>query len=361
MSRPTKLRIDLSAILQNLASVRQLAPDSNLLACVKADAYGHGMTEVAISIASKVDAFGVASMEEAVRLRESGVQKPILLLEGVFSEEELQEVSHHDLWITVHSLPQIQWLERSSFVWPTKIWLKMDSGMHRLGFSSSEYGDAYRRLVSRKSEAQIVHMTHFACADELDNDFTQTQFSEYLNTLEQNDCEGERSAANSAAVLAYDKTHLDWIRPGFMLYGGDPFSGKGSTTEDLLPAMEFTTQVIALRDIRAGEAVGYNHAWRAASDSRIAIAAVGYGDGYPRNTANGTPVLVNGQLASTVGHVAMDMMLIDVTHINEVSLGSEVELWGKNLSINSVASSSGYSPYELMTRLTGRVLRIYER
>lgn len=315
------------------------------------------MLAVAAAISEYTDAFGVANLDEAIDLRESGISKPILLLEGFFDTDELSTIQQYGFWTVIHSQHQLEMLRVSRSEEPLNIWLKMDSGMHRLGFSPTEFREAYRQAEEIPSVKQITKMTHFSSADELDSPITSQQISCFDSAS--SDLNGPISMANSAAILAWPKAHADWVRPGLMLYGVSPFDTPNSSADSLIPVMSFQSSVISIRDVAVGEGVGYNKSWIADKPSRIAIVAAGYGDGYPRNSKNGTPVLVSGRKAPTVGHVAMDMLAINVTEIGDVSIGQDVELWGKNLSIAEVAAYSGYSPYELMTRLTGRVEKIY--
>ena len=363
MTRPITLSVDLGAIKSNARYAKREAPNSNIVACIKADAYGHGMVQVAIALGSEVDALGVASLDEAVVLKKAGINGQILLLEGCFSSEELVESADQGFWVVVHSpyqleqLRELEQLRRKKAKQPLKVWLKMDTGMHRLGFSPEEYAEAYASLAGLESVGEIVHMTHFACAEELDNPLTESQMDTFASVC--GDLPGQRSLANSAAILSWKQSHQDWVRPGLMLYGVSPFLSAHDCDQYLAPAMAFTSTVIALKDVPEGQGVGYNQAWVASRHSRIAVAAVGYGDGYPRNTANGAPVAVDGVRAHSVGHVAMDMMLIDVTDIPKIGIGAPVELWGENLSISEVAQHSGYSPYELIARVTQRPRRQY--
>lgn len=361
LTRPTTLSVDLKAIQSNAKYAKRCAPNAELLACVKADAYGHGMTEVAQALAIEVDAFGVASLDEALSLKTAGIDQGILLLEGCFDCEELKEAMVQGLWIVVHShhqIEQLQQLEQSTqSEKQLNVWLKMDTGMHRLGFAPDEYADAYMSLNNLKVVGDVVHMTHFACAEELDNPLTESQIATFDRIA--GELPGQGSLANSAGILSWQQAHRDWVRPGLMLYGVSPFAFGQDCAQHLSPAMSLTTQVIALQNVPAGQGVGYNQAWVASRDSRIAVAAIGYGDGYPRNTKNGAPVLVDGARAQLVGHVAMDMMIIDVTDFPQVEVGAKVELWGKNLSVAEVAEYSGYSSYELLTRVTPRARREY--
>lgn len=356
MTRPLQIQIDLGNIVANARLARQLAPEGRLIGCVKADAYGHGMLKVAKVLETEVDAFGVACLDEAKLLRNAGSTQPILLLEGCFSNDELHQAKALDCWVVIHSPEQLETFCQADGV-PTNIWLKLDTGMHRLGFEPANLKGVVEKVQAREEALDIHLMTHFACADETRNDFTQQQLDKFAKASEQFDY--PTSLANSAGLLAWPTSRSDWNRPGFMLYGVNPLDIETPDTPRLKPAMSMISEIIALRDLKAGEGVGYNHAWRADQDSRIAVVACGYGDGYPRQARNGTPVLVNGQRARTVGHIAMDMMMVDVTELESVQVGDKVELWGKNLSIAEVAGHSDMSPYELMTRLPSRAPRFY--
>ena len=357
MTRATTLSIDLGAIRANTIYAAGLASKSQLMACVKADAYGHGMVRVARAIDDLVGGFAVACLEEALALYNAGITKPVLLLEGVFDIAELNSVQNNDFWMVVHCQEQIDMLKQFRFDKPVHVWLKMDSGMHRLGFTAASYIRAYEALREMSSVGRITHMTHFCCAEELDNPTTSEQLAIFSQTCAP--FPGDRSVANSAAIMGWPQSHHDWVRPGFMLYGGNPFSSSSKKGDRLRAAMTLSSEVISVRDLAPGSGVGYSKAWTSASPATVATVAVGYGDGYPRNTANGTPVLVNGVPAKTVGHVAMDMLTVDVTGIDGIGVGANVELWGQALSIHDVAASSGYSAYELMTRHPGRVPKIY--
>ncbi len=342
--------------MANAAMARSLAPRSKLLACVKADAYGHGLAAVSLALEDEVDALGVACVEEAAQLRACGVASPILLMEGGFNADDLDEAQSLGCWIVIHNHDQLQTFLKHPLA-PAKIWIKIDSGMHRLGFHPSEISDVWQKLQSASDHSELLFMTHFACADELQNNFTQTQLQIFKEATDQFGV--QTSMANSAAVLAWPDTHTDWNRPGFMLYGVNPLDGETERTTELQAAMTLSSSVMAVKNLRQGEGVGYNHAWRASKDCRIAVVACGYGDGYPRQLRNSTPVLVKGKRAESVGHVAMDMMTIDVSRLDHVKVGDQVELWGPNLSIKEVASHSDMSPYELMTRVTSRPERCY--
>ena len=356
MSRPTKIHIDLNAVRHNLGVVKETAPSSCVVACVKANAYGHGAIQIANAL-TDADMFGVACLEEAIELQDRGdIKQPILLLEGFFDEGELAEISSRRFQTVVHSNQQLEQIVAKPLSYPVPVWLKIDTGMHRLGVSPDQAAQAYARLVESPSVSSVRLMTHFACSEELQNPFTDTQFRRFEEVT--NSLAAESSLANSAAIMARPETHKEWVRPGFMLYGNSPLP-EPNASYLLQPAMTFSTRVISLQEIKAGEGIGYNHAWRAERDSTIAIAAVGYGDGYPRNTVSGCPVLVNGREARTAGNVAMDLLAIDVSDLPNPRIGDFVELWGENLSVNRVAAHSAYSPYELLTRMPLRAERFY--
>tara|TARA_R110002073_G_scaffold93832_4_gene218775 strand:- start:89 stop:1165 length:1077 start_codon:yes stop_codon:yes gene_type:complete len=356
MSRPTKIQIDLNALIHNQSVVRKYAPNSQMVCCVKANAYGHGLVDVASELAEKSDALAVASLDEGRQLREAGIKGPILLLEGIFEPSELVEVEELSLWLVVHNKLQLNWLCESEPIASTKLWIKADTGMHRLGFSQVAAVEAYMSL-KKTGWQDMVLMTHFACAEELHSEFTHKQIKDFAEVGKQ--VHASKSLANSAAIIGWPQTHKDWVRPGFMLYGLSPFGEDHPSARELEPVMTFASEVIAIRDLPRGESVGYNRCWVADRPSRIATVAAGYGDGYPRNVANGAPILVGGQRARIAGRVSMDMLSVDVTGLHNIEIGTSVELWGKQLSVNEVAAFSGYSAYELLTRMPLRAKRIY--
>lgn len=357
MTRPTYIEIDLAAIRSNLAVAKSKAPQSKLLACVKANAYGHGAKQVATALQKDADLFGLASLSEALELRDAGIDTPSLLLEGCFDSAEWLEASQQNFSGVIHNRNQLETFLNLPLFNPMDIWLKLDSGMHRLGFDQEDYLQAYEQLSQSRNCASITLMSHFACSEELDNPFNDQQLKTFNKAT--SNLAAPRSMANSAAILTRTDTHFDWIRPGYMLYGNSPMSGESPADRGLMHAMGLYSEIISVRSIATGEGVGYNHAWRADKPSRIAVVAIGYGDGYPRNARNGSPVLVDGQEACTVGHIAMDMMLLDITQLADTGVGSKVELWGPNLPASKVAEHSGMSGYELITRLTARLPRRY--
>ena len=357
MARAAKAIIHLEAIKANYRLAKSHAPGANAVAVVKADAYGHGAVAVAQALESTVDAFAVACIEEALALREAGIQAPILLLEGFFSASELNDIVQQRFWICVHNSWQLSQLARVPESAALQVWLKMDTGMHRLGFAPGAYLAAYEQLRQRPQVAEVVAMTHLACADEPQQTMTADQLVCFQRQCA--DLDIAYSIANSAGILAWPESHHQWLRPGLMLYGASPFVQRSAAVQGLQAAMQLTTEVIAVRDLAPGDAVGYGATWRAERPSRIATLAMGYGDGYPRHARPGTPLWVSGQLCPLVGRVSMDMITVDVTELDHVMIGSEVECWGARLPINQVATHCDTIPYTLMTGVTPRVPRQY--
>lgn len=356
MSRQARALIDLEAIKANYQLARSQSPSSKAVAIVKADAYGHGACAVAQALESQVDAFGVACIEEADQLREAGVKAPILLLEGFFQSEELERICRLNYWTALHSEFQIDQIAELPESASLTVWLKMDSGMHRLGVAPERYQAAYERLNALPQVADVVLMSHFARADELDNDFTQLQMKRF-DTATQN-IDAPVSLANSPATMGWQDAHHDYLRPGLMLYGASPYEVEQAVAAQLKPAMTLLSEVIAVREIPAGEIVGYGGSWTAEKATRVGTVAMGYGDGYPRHARSGTPIIINGQRSQIIGRVSMDMITVDLTGI-DADVGAEVEFWGPNLSINEVAPYADTIPYTLMTCLTARIPRIY--
>jgi alanine racemase len=332
---------------------------------VKADAYGHGAVEVARALEAQVEMLTVSCLEEALVLRENGLTKPILLLEGCFEENELHIASHHQCELIVHSRLQLEQLLNVTLAAPINVWLKIDTGMHRLGVLPEEVETVHAKLAASPNVKNIVLMTHFAHADEVGGAHTAKQISQFETCIQpiitSTNQKVELSMANSAALLAWEQTRVDWNRPGIMLYGLSPFAEALSEAFDaakkLIPAMDFESQVIALREISAGESVGYGCRWVAQRPSVIATIAVGYGDGYPRGAKSGTPVLINGHRAPLAGRVSMDLISVDVTDLTKVRIGDTAILWGKDLSANEVADWADTIGYELVTRMPKRVAK----
>ena len=357
MARPTKARLNFEALRHNFALVAQLAPRSRIMAVVKANAYGHGAVAIARQLAPLADALAVASIEEALVLREAGITIPILLLQGAFDASEMNTAAQLGLWLTVESEHQLQWLERATLNKRLNCWLKLDTGMHRQGIAPPQATQAYQRLTACPHVAnEIVLYTHFAAADELDSEQTNTQITVFEKLCRP--LSAPRSAANSPALLGWPAAHYEWVRPGYMLYGNSPFSVPHPNAAALQPVMTLVSAVTSLRDVAAGETVGYGATWVAPRTSRIATVTIGYGDGYPRQACNGTPVLVNGQHATLAGRVSMDMITVDVTGLSGVSIGDEVILWGPGLPVGEVARHAGTIGYELTTQMPARVPRV---
>jgi alanine racemase len=357
MARPNQARLNLAALRNNLALAKALAPGSRVMAVVKANAYGHGALVIAQELAPLTDALAVASIEEALALRDGGVETPVLLLQGVFEAKEIEFAAKHNFWVMVNSEQQLHWLEEARVEQPVTCWLKVDTGMHRLGILPEQAINSYQRLRACPQVRQdIVLSTHFACADDMQSDLTARQLDQFLRSCE--GLGGERSAANSAGVLAWPAAHCDWIRPGYMLYGNSPMAQEHPNAQGLQPVMTLVSSVTALRQLGPGETVGYGATWQAQRPTRIATVTIGYGDGYPRLAPTGTPVLVNGQRATLAGRVSMDMITVDVTDLPAVSIGDEVILWGEGLPLSEVASHASTIGYELTTRMPARTPRI---
>jgi alanine racemase len=355
MSRPNRATIDLGALRHNVGVVRQLAPQSRIVAVVKANAYGHGATLAAQVLQPLVDALAVACVEEAFELRYAGISAPILLLEGVFEEDELATAAEMGLWVTVANELQLGWLEQAKLPTAVRCWLKVNTGMNRLGVPTDSAYRCFQRLINcRNVLDDVVTYTHLATAEDLQSPQTERQLAVF-DTLA---FTAQRSAANSAGVIAWPASHYDWVRPGYMLYGNSPMIAEHPNTRELEPVMTLSSAVIAVRDVDPGDSVGYGGAWTAQRPSRIATVTIGYGDGYPRHAVNGTPVLVNGQRAALAGRVSMDMITVDVTGLDPVRPGDEVVLWGPGLPLEEVAASAGTVGYELTTRMPSRTPRV---
>ncbi len=323
------------------------------MAVVKANGYGHGLLNVAKCLKS-ADGFGLARLEEALELRAGGVMAKLLLLEGFFRASDVATLVEHDIDTVVHHESQLEMLEAAELTKPVTVWMKIDTGMHRLGFTLDQFEAIYQRLMACPNVAKPIHlMTHFACADEPDNSATAEQarrFSQLTKALP-----GDRTLANSAATLYWPTTQADWIRPGIALYGVSPVVGDLGRNHGLEPAMELVSQLIAVRDHKAGAPVGYGSYWHAKQDTKLGVVAIGYGDGYPRNAPEGTPVWVNGRLVPVVGRVSMDMLTVDLGIDATDKVGDTAVLWGKALPVEEVAEHIGTIAYELVTKLTPRV------
>ena len=352
--RQATVYIDSDALQYNLNRVKQLAPHSKIVSMVKANAYGHGVKDCLAAL-DATDAFGVACLEEALEIRQLGYIQPITLIEGVFSEDEMQQVIEHKLECIVHHNQQIEWLIRHQHAYNAlnlKVWVKLNSGMNRLGFKVTEIIDVIQRL---KAEGfSCVLAMHFANAD-ADHPLNEQQKQQFLHIKQA--CDPIlASCCNSAAIYKYPELHFDFVRPGIMLYGASPFADQNVHELDLKPVMTLSAEIIALNQIQQGEYVGYGSSYTASCTSNIAIVSIGYGDGYPRAYVKPNFVTINQQLVAVVGRVSMDMIAIDVTHIN-TEIGTPVELWGKHRLVDDVAAANGTIGYELLCRLSNRPMR----
>ena len=367
MTRPIEALISLANLRHNFTQARHLAPGVEIMAVVKANAYGHGAVQVAGALSSLANAFGVASLEEAVELRDAGIESPIVLLSGVFGRAEMREVARYGLATVIHNTEQLQVLLDSELSQPINVWLKLDTGMHRLGFKPEGFYQAAERLRSAQQVDKLTFISHLACADNPSATLNERQFKSFqhsLGGLAVRRSEGV-SLANSAALLTRADMHFDWVRPGVMLYGVNPLSiDRPLPAEiELRSVMTLRSRIVALQTVPAGEGVGYSEAWRApgqfasasAPSSCIAVVAAGYGDGYPRHARNGCPVLVNGKLACIVGRVSMDLLTVDISANPGVKVGDVVTLWGESLPVETVAKHSETIAYELLTGVNQRV------
>lgn len=353
MARPTQITIDLNALRNNLQQVRLQAPHSAILAMVKSNGYGHGIERIALALPD-VEALGVASLEEGLHLRNVGVKNSIVLMEGLFHENEIKKAIQDDFTLVVHEISQVEILEKYSNIKPFSVWLKIDSGMHRLGFPLHETKNIYQRLMNCASvKKPIGLMTHFSDADSLDKSHTLKQIEKFSEAT--TDLPGPRSLANSAGIIAWPSVHADWVRPGILLYGASPFQGHRGVEHHLQPVMSLSSSLIAIHQLTQGERVGYGGTWTCPEDMRVGIVAIGYGDGYPQHAKTGTPMLVNGRHCPLIGRVAMDMMSVDLRTQPEAKVGDPVLLWGPGLPVEVVAEASETSSYELLTRITQRV------
>lgn len=356
MSRGTTLEVRPAALAANAREARRRAGGARVYAMVKANAYGHGMALAAAAFAPHVDGFGVAVLDEARALRALGVSVPVMLLEGPFDAAELAEASDLTLELVIHSLWQVDLLEAAPQ--PVRVWLKLDTGMHRVGLPLDDVDPALARLQALPGVQVAGLMTHFACADEPRDTLTATQRARLVDIATRHGLPW--TAANSAALCRYPDTHGALVRPGIMLYGGSPLGGVPAADVGLAVTQRLGARLIAINPVPRGDSVGYGASWVAERDSRIGVVAIGYGDGYPRHAPAGTPVAVNGQRTSLAGRVSMDMLTIDLTDLPQAQVGDEVELWGDTVPVDEVAKACGTISYELFCQITARVARRVE-
>ncbi|MEY3220472.1 MAG: hypothetical protein RIT27_1829 [Pseudomonadota bacterium] len=359
--RPLQAIIDLSALKHNFLIARQQSSKQKLMAVVKANAYGHGLIECATAFEEVgADALAVSSIEEALQLRENGIIKPIILLEGFFEKNEIPLLVENQLETVLHHPQQLAYLLENPPQRPLPIWLKFDSGMNRLGFDFKQLQITYQTLLKHPQIASPIRlMTHLACADELENSFTIKQLNNFLNAI--NLWKNEKSLANSAGLLGWSQTHADWGRPGIMLYGSSPFPNKNASDFDLKPVMTLKSKLISIKTCLAGETVGYGATWNCKENTQIGIIAAGYGDGYPRHAKSGTPVYLNGQRVPLIGRVSMDMLAVDLRLCENPQIGDEIELWGQHISIDEIAQCAQTISYPLLCGVTMRVPRLFQK
>jgi len=361
MARPTSATIHTDALRHNLGQVRARAPNSRVMAVVKADGYGHGLERVARALGG-ADAFGVAALSDAERLRAAGLSQPIVLLSGFTEPDDLPRLRSLGVETVIHHVSQIEMLEQSPGTEPIRCWLKLDTGMHRLGFAPEQVRQAHARLQALPGVAgDIVLMNHFASSDEFPDEFVgagvdenQTRRQMRIFAEATAGLPGERTLSNSAGVLGWGDAHAQWVRPGGALYGMSVVQGTTGADFGLRPAMTLATRLIAVNRIRRGERIGYSATWECPEDMPVGVAAIGYGDGYPRAAPAGTPVLVGGQRTQVIGRVSMDLMTIDLRGI-QAAVGDAVTLWGPELPVETIAAAAGTISYELTCSITRRV------
>ena len=357
MGRAATASINFDALRHNYRLAKAASNGKKAIAIIKADAYGHGAVMVARALSREADAFGVACIEEAIELREAGIKNPILLLEGFFTPDELTIISELNLWTAIHSAKQVDILESITLSKRINVWLKMDTGMHRLGVQPDEYERVYRRLKTLPQVNDVVLMTHFSSADDLDDQETEKQIAIFNDATKNIDA--ETSLSNSAGTLGRETAHGDWQRPGIMLYGATPFDHAHKWGDQLQSVMTLTSEVIAIHNLNEGDAIGYSKTYVCDKPTRVGTVAMGYADGYPRYAKNGTPVMVNGYPSTILGRVSMDMLSVDLTHIPDAELGAKVELWGDKLKASDIAVYCDTIPYTLFTGITRRVHKAY--
>lgn len=356
MSRPARALIHIAALQHNLQRVRQIAPRARVMAVVKANGYGHGAITVAKALQA-ADGIGVASLEEALALREhGGIVAPICLLEGFFHPDELPVLVRYDLTTVVHTAPQLAALERYAGTGTVDVWAKFDTGMHRLGFRPDEADEVIARLKQCKVVDQLGILSHLADADRAGSPVTPVQLAQFSALVARFELAG--SIANSAGLLLWPDSVSDWVRPGLMLYGASPVADYRAEDLGLLPAMTLESALIAVHHRRRGDAVGYGGAWVCPEDMPVGVVAFGYGDGYPRHAPAGTPVLVNGRRVPLIGRVSMDMITVDLRTQPGAQIGDRVVLWGRDLPADEIARHAGTLSYELFCHVTERIPRI---
>jgi len=350
MPRPIRATISAAALAHNFMVAKAYAGGAKLWAVIKANAYGHGLERAARALEG-ADGYAVLDFQEAARLRLAGIRQPILMLEGFFKPGDLPLLNKYSLTPVIHNAEQVEMLRRSELAGEIGVYVKVNSGMNRLGFTMDGLRPAYNAIRMHPQVRGVTLMTHFADADGPSGIKAQLDWFEEITK----GLEAPRSLANSAALIRFPETRSGWVRPGIMLYGCSPFAERSAEALGLKPAMTLTSEIIATQQLAPGERIGYGFSYEAVGELAIGVVACGYADGYPRHAPTGTPVLVNGKRTRTVGRVSMDMICVDITDIPEAYIGTPVTLWGEGLSADEVAASAGTLSYELLTKLTARV------
>jgi len=353
--------IDLPALSHNLQQIRRWVPNIKIMPMIKGNAYGHGMVPIAKALAD-ADALGVAILSEALQLRDAGIKNDIAVMRGFIEPDEIAPFCEKKLIACVHDVNQVTLLESEKFKNPLRIWLKGDSGMHRLGIRSEDFSEIYQRLSALPFiEKPFTVFSHLADADNSDTTFTEAQLASFSQMIAS--VSGEKSLLNSAGILAYKEALYDWVRPGIMLYGISPFENRKMHRDQmrrLRPVMTLKARLIAIKRIKPGESIGYHCAFTATEKMTVGVVGVGYGDGYPRHMKAGAPVLIHEQRCPLLGRVSMDMMTVDLSHCKEAAVGDAVTLWGNGLPIEEIALCADTLPHELLCHVTGRVRYIYQ-
>jgi alanine racemase len=358
MARPTQAIINLQHLKDNYRTAK--SHSSKAYAVIKADAYGHGILPIAQAL-DKADGFAVACIDEALLLRQNDIKKPILVLSGGIDTTEWIAAVEHDIEMVIHHQSQLDILLAAPIFSQLSLWLKIDTGMNRIGFRLTEAESIFDQCRQAGLNIKVL-MSHFACADDLVNSKTTRQYQALASILEQQKIfwpDLIMSSNNSAAIIGWPNIQDQISRPGVMLYGSSPFIAKNHNSHTLKPVMTLISKIISIHTVNAGESIGYGESWIAEQPTRVGIVAMGYGDGYPRNAPSGTPVWCNGKRLSTVGRVSMDMMCINLDNDEQISVGDEVELWGENINANEIADCCDTISYELFCQLTPRVKRVY--
>lgn len=345
--------VNLNAIKHNLGQVHNYAPKTKIMAVLKADAYGHGLIEVAKTL-DDTYTLAVSRIEEGIKLRQHGIKNKITVLEGFMFADELYELMLYDLEIVVHSQAQVNILEKYQGKKKIKIWLKLNTGMNRLGFTETAFISNHHRLsLCLNVKQPISLMTHLSSADETKNHTTLKQISLFNRVVKP--YLGERSIANSAGIIAWPDSLADWVRPGIMLYGASPFSDRHGIDLKLKPALSLYSRLISIQNIKPSTSVGYSGLWVSKKNTKLGVVSIGYGDGYPRSAKTGTPLLINGKRVSLVGRVSMNMLTVDLSYQSTAKIGDLVTLWGNGLAVEEVAKHADTIPYDLLCGITQRV------